>query len=659
MASRSPTRPSATSASPAARSMAPGVVVARKSFVLGLVAVVFSADMSLLLAIEHLSGLNLPGCGPGSACQRAAEGPWGALPLGAFAWPVAYLGLAYFLAALVAWAVARGALPTLFRYVVRLGALVSLFYCALIAWEWLLCPYCIAAHVGNFVFWFTMERAGAAAPRRAPVLTAFAATFIVVTIGLAVGDWQMQSHIRSKGERERSESVQKIVDRGTATQPARAVTAPATAPAGTPAGPTADRPPPVTTTTSAPPPAEKPFTGRYRRGPERAPIRIVMFTDFQCRDCRRIEQEVQQILSQRSDVSLSIKHFPFNDECNPYVSGKDHPNACWAARAAEAAGLLWGSEGFWKMHDWLFEVQGVFSTSQEVEQAIRGFGYNPAGFFDVMQSPETLARVQTDVQEGNELGLFFTPMIFINGVELKGWYAKDALPRTVAELAARNLPPGTPEDDRPPAALEKYVADWRDERVHKLPPDEHPWWLGPPEARVRIVVWGDYQEPLTTEADGIIRAFAAGRNDVTYSFRHYPFNTDCNPHVSTKRFPHACRAAQAAEAAGQLGGPTAHAAMHAWLMDNAPQFSEDAVVAAAVEMGLDAAAFRAALDAPGVAARIAEDVRAAKMLPSLRYGAPPGLHAIPAIFINGKYVPRWRPDRRQVLDVILRAAAEP
>lgn len=655
MASRSPTRRSADAASPAAQTVAPGVVVARKSFVLGLVAVVFSADMSLLLAIEHLSGLNLPGCGPGSACQRAAEGPWGALPFGAFTWPVAYLGLAYFLAALVAWAVARGALPTLFRYIVRLGALVSVFYCILIAWEWLLCPYCIAAHVGNFIFWLTMERAGAAAPRRAPVLTAFTATFVVATVGLAVSDWQMQSRIRSKGERERTESVRKIVDRGTTTQPAGPVTAPASAPAG-PAG---DRPPPVTTTTTAAPPAEKPFTGRYRRGPERAPIRIVMFTDFQCRDCRRIEQQVRQVLAERSDVSLSIKHFPFNDECNPYVTGKDHPNACWAARAAEAAGILWGPDGFWKMHDWLFEVQGVFSTAPEVEQAIRGFGYNPAGFFDVMQSPETLTRVQADVQEGNELGLFFTPMIFINGVELKGWYAKDALPRTVAELAAKNLPPGTAADDRPPAALEKYVADWRDERVRELPPDKHPWWLGSPEARVRIVVWGDYQEPLTNEADGLIRAFAGGRGDVAYSFRHYPFNTDCNPHVSTKRFPHACRAAQAAEAAGQLGGPAAHAAMHAWLMENAARFSEEAVTTAAVELGLDAAAFRAALDSPEVAACIAEDVRAAKMLPSLRYGAPPGLHAIPAIFINGKYVPRWRPDRRQVLDVILRAAAEP
>lgn len=638
---RRPRRPADSTPAAAASPAPPGVVMARKSFVLGLVAVVLSADMSLLLAIEHLSGMTLPGCGPGSACQQATEGPWGAVRVGEFAWPVAYLGLAYFLAALVAWAVARGALPPLLRNVVRLGAAVSLFYCALILWKWLLCPYCIAAHLGNFVFWLTMERAGADRPSRGPIMTTFVATFIVASAALGLGDWQMRSRVREKAERERAESVREIVDRGTAAAPA-----PETRPGDEPA---AVAPPTAPTAT--------PFTGRYRRGPERAPIRLVIITDFQCPDCRRIEQQVRQILAERDDVSLSIKHHPFNQECNPTVVGRKHPNACWAARAAEAAGILWGDEGFWKMHDWLFERQGAFSTSQEVEEAIRGFGYDPAGFFDVMQSPETLARVRADVQEADDLGLFFTPMIFINGVELKGWYARDAVRRTVEELAAKNLPARTAADDRPPPALEKYIADWRDERVRELPPDEHPGWFGSPEARVRIVMWGDYQEPLTIEADGIIRAFAADRSDVAYSFRHYPLNTDCNPHFSEKRFPHTCRASQAVEAAGRLGGPAARAAMHVWLMENAAGFSDEAVVAAAAEMGLEPTAFQAALDSPEVQKAIAEDVRAAHTFPILRYGAGPGLPGVPTIFINDKLVPRWRSAGRQVLDIILHAAA--
>src|SRR5262245_15311747 len=68
-------------------------------FVLGLLALLVSIAASLMLCLEHVWGLSLPGCGPGSPCATLARSVWGKVPLGSsFGWPVSFLGLAYFCA---------------------------------------------------------------------------------------------------------------------------------------------------------------------------------------------------------------------------------------------------------------------------------------------------------------------------------------------------------------------------------------------------------------------------------------------------------------------------------------------------------------------------------------------------------------------------------
>src|SRR5690606_27324872 len=103
------------------------------------------------------------------------------------------------------------------------------------------------------------------------------------------------------------------------------------------------------------------FEGRYRHGPEVVPVRIVVFTDYQCPDCDQLDQTLEGLIQGRPDVAVSVKHFPFSKACNPNVPREMHPNACWAARAAEAAGVLRGRDGFWAMHRWLFSRRGSFT----------------------------------------------------------------------------------------------------------------------------------------------------------------------------------------------------------------------------------------------------------------------------------------------------------
>jgi protein-disulfide isomerase/uncharacterized membrane protein len=617
----------------------------------GVACLSLSAAMSLLLVLEHLGGLSLPGCGEASACAQVTHSAWGRLKLGGLEWPVAYLGFAYFAAALVTWIGCRGAVPRVFRHLVRFGALLSLVFCVVLLSRRLLCPYCLAVHLGNFGFWITAELAGTCPGRTGRAAVLVVIPFLCATGLLGLVDAGHRAAVQKRAEREREQAARRIIEQAAK---AGVVTTAATVPGG---GRTTE----IAAEAGAPtPPASRPtgpvFTGRHRIGPEDAPIRIVMFTGYQCPDCYAIEQQLQRLHDTRQDISISIKHFPFTADCNPHVTRTMHPNGCWAARAAEAAGLLWGAEGFWKMHAWLFTRRGRFETQQELEAGIRELGYDPAGFVQVMSGEQTLQAIREDADEAQSLGLFYTPMIFINGVELKGWNAPEALVRTVEQVASANPPRRSARFDTPPLALDKYIADWRDQPVRTQPAENHTWSSGKPDAPIQVVLWGDYQETGTAQVDGIIRAFAARRGNVRYVYRHFPFNSECNPIVGDQRHPNACRAALAAEAAGRLAGNEGYWRLHAWLMENRQNFSDDTLRGAVAAIGLDAGSFFTTMSRPETRASILEDVQASRLFPPLRIGVPAGIHAVPTIFVNGRFVPRWMLGDKPILDRILEEA---
>lgn len=575
-------------------------------FVVGLACLALSLVASFALTAGHIAKLQLPGCGTGSPCEQLTESAWGKLPL--VDWPVSFIGLAYFVALLFAWTAAyRGSsVSTGLKNLVRFGAAVSVMFVIVIFVQGHLCWYCLATHAGNLAFLVSIEVApkGAAAVRRnvAWIGGAFAAVTVIEVVALGL--------VGRVIEQQQAESTQRIID-----------------------APDEERLPA--------------FTGRYRLGPAAAPIRIVVISDYQCPDCRKIEFELKRILSRRDDVSLSAKQFPFCTDCNPHATRNMHPNACWAARAAEAAGILHGNDGFWQMHRWLFDREGSFTDSYLRSELVQ-LGYDPAEFESVMQGTKTLDLVQGDIEEAMALGLFQTPMIFINGVQLKGWQVPGTLSRAVTEVAASKPRTARATTDRPMSALQKYVADWRDEKTRTMPADSHDWAVGTEAARVTITLWGDYQEPNTAEVDRILRRVVRDRPETRYAFRHFPFNTSCNPAIRRTRHVGACWAAQAAEAAGALGGTQGYWRMHEWLLANQSRFNDQTLRQVAPGLGFDADALLAQMDTDETAQAIAEDVRAGKRLK---------VQGVPHLFINGKRVPRWRLQGHDVLQQIMDEAA--
>jgi len=579
--------------------------IPRPIFWIGLGCLLLSASAAAVLAASHLNLLEAPGCGEGSGCDRAVASPWSKVP--GLKWPVSFVGLAYFAALAFAWfsAPRAGGVPAAFRWLIRAGAVASAAFIVVMIAGGYLCLYCLVLHLGNFGFLVASEIAPTVRRGAGRWLGWAAAGFAAVT--------SLEFGALSRAQAGLAETLARSTERIIAASGQESAAA---------------------------------FTGRYLIGPEQAPIRLVIISDYQCPDCRSMEAQIRRVLKQRDDVSFSAKHFPFCPDCNRHIRNNKHPNACWAARAAETAGILRGPEGFWQMHKWLFDRGGSF-TNSELHAGLAELGYDPGRFAALMQGDEPLRLVQADIEEARALGIHFTPMVFINGVELKGWNIPGALSRAVDQVAATSPPTAAAVTDRPPPAARKYIQDWRDQRARPLGPDARSWATGPVQAPVNVVLWGDYQEPFTATADQSIREILAVGGDVRYTFRHYPFNQECNPSATTTRHPQACLAARAAEAAGSLGGPAGYWRMHEWLMSNQRNLDADSIRRAAATLGLDPDALAAAMEQPEVAAAIAEDAQAGKRL---------GLRSIPMIFVNGKFVPRWQLDGRSMLGEIVEEA---
>lgn len=614
---------------PATGASARGIL--RPLHVAGFVLLAIAIAASGALVWQHFGGADLPGCGADSACGKATGSAWGRLPL--FNWPVSFVGLAYFIGLAAAWTGVPSRGFGLLPWIARLGALFSILYIVVMLAGQMVCPYCLVAHVANFGFVGVLEfaRRSAASKGGADPAPFFGIPIQRLIVGFVVasvvlGGWEFQASKRREAmaEQQLEEFTESVAAAAAETD---------------------------TTNQEVHDDPARTFIGRYRLGPEAAPIRVVVFTNYQCRDCQRFENEIERIVAARDDVSLSIKHFPMSMQCNPYMSRDMHPNSCWAARAVETAGILGGNEAYWQMHRWVFQRGGSF-TQDELRAGLLQLGYrDPDAFIRVMDSNATLELVQQDIEEAMSLGLMFTPMIFINGVEFRGWNAQNGITRGVEAVAATNPAPAY-ADPQPASAFEKHIADWREGHYMPLSPVPTERFLGPANAPVHIMVFGDYQSPNVAAADATIRELLNHHSNVRYTFRHYPFNQGCNARVMHTMYEHSCWAHLAAEAALHVYGSDGFWKLHDWLLANqenaSSMFNNRALRAAAPSLGLDAEAIIETMAMPNVAAGLRADTNEVYVQ---RVGG------MPRVFVNNRWVPRWRLEGHDVLGAIIQEAS--
>ncbi len=143
------------------------------------------------------------------------------------------------------------------------------------------------------------------------------------------------------------------------------------------------------------------ITGAPVLGKADAPVTLIIFSDFECPWCGKVEPLLKQLRENNQDtLRIIFKNLPL----------PMHPQAEPAAMAAIAAQK---QNKFWQMHDALFQITdwkpGVIAeTAQKV-------GLNMEQFKTDIRSPEVEMQLAKDRSDAQLADILSTPSLFING----------------------------------------------------------------------------------------------------------------------------------------------------------------------------------------------------------------------------------------------------
>jgi Na+/H+ antiporter NhaA len=162
------------------------------------------------------------------------------------------------------------------------------------------------------------------------------------------------------------------------------------------------------------------------RGPDKAPVTLVEYGDFECPYCGQAEPVVRELLADYGDLRYVWRHLPLTDV---------HPHAQLAAEATEAA----ANQGkFWEMHDRLLLHQDELTAKDLVRHAAE-IGLNADQFTRDMRERAGQPKVLSDVDSADLSSVSGTPTFFINGRRHHGAYDIDTLSAAVRAARARVL----------------------------------------------------------------------------------------------------------------------------------------------------------------------------------------------------------------------------
>ncbi|MEZ4408591.1 MAG: thioredoxin domain-containing protein [Polyangiales bacterium] len=371
------------------------------------------------------------------------------------------------------------------------------------------------------------------------------------------------------------------------------------------------------------------------QGPRDALVTMVVFSDFQCPFCSRVEGTITA-LRQRYGNDLRVvwknEPLPFHDKARP------------AAEAAMEVFAQRGNEGFWRYHDLLMQNQSSLDRPDLERFAGQIPGINMARFRAALDNHTHQAAIDADHQLAQSLEANGTPHFFINGKRLVGAQPEDAFARVIDQArtdanAWISSHPGTNRGnfyERFMATADTTVrrtgggqaaaptpapAQPDEDRVYQVRDNPRAPSIGPANARVVIQHFSDYQCPFCSRVlptiDQITQRYPT---QVRIVWRDYPlpFHNNAMPAAEAGR-----------EAFAQRGNQGFWRFHHA-LFQNQQSLDRAGLERIAQEQGLDMARFRAALDNHTHQAAIRDDMAAADAT-----GAQIGT---PAFFINGKFV---------------------
>jgi protein-disulfide isomerase len=159
------------------------------------------------------------------------------------------------------------------------------------------------------------------------------------------------------------------------------------------------------------------------KGPAKAVVTIVEFSDMQCPHCAKASAGIEQLLAQEPEARFVFQNFP--------LSGHN-----WAEKAAgyvECVGRA-SNDAVWKFIQKTFDQQADI-TEANAEEKLKAIatasGANGDEIAACAVKPDTKARIEASLALGKSLGVNSTPTLFINGRNFPGAASVDVLKKVV------------------------------------------------------------------------------------------------------------------------------------------------------------------------------------------------------------------------------------
>jgi protein-disulfide isomerase len=143
------------------------------------------------------------------------------------------------------------------------------------------------------------------------------------------------------------------------------------------------------------------------RGPEKAPVTIVEFSDLQCPHCKDAQPVIDKLLAAEPNARFVFQNYPL-------------PMHNWAAKAAYYADCVGRSsnDAFWKFVQGTFDQQSNLTESNADEKLTAiadASGAKGADIAACAAKPDTKSRVDKSVTLGQAVGVTGTPTVYVNG----------------------------------------------------------------------------------------------------------------------------------------------------------------------------------------------------------------------------------------------------
>ena len=145
-------------------------------------------------------------------------------------------------------------------------------------------------------------------------------------------------------------------------------------------------------------------------GDNKAKVKVVEFSDFECPYCRRFGETMKQVVADyNGEVAWVYRHFPLESL---------HPYAKKAAEASECAAELGGNEKFWQYADKFIELTANSgATDATFAEVAVSVGLNKAAFEKCLASGKYLEKISQQTADGTKAGCQGVPysIVIVNG----------------------------------------------------------------------------------------------------------------------------------------------------------------------------------------------------------------------------------------------------